>query len=549
MGTAEIEATVGAVQENFRFLVLEVRRQLEETRRVMHSPEASREKLFARDDYIDNLKSVIENKCFRLLGNERLEKRRVDAIRSINVATANLERIGDFAVNIVAQLQYLDEHDVLMELGPDPFFEKILEGFDLVENALLDVEMPKALALCRIEVEVDKLYETVFGQIMEKLRSDDRPEPLVTSLFIFRYFERMGDSLLNVGEAAIFAAVGERLKIGQYQALEETLHEVDLQLDEVDYEGIWETRSGARIGTLHTRNDEPGGGRWIIFKEGRKAKILEEKEGLERWQAVRPGLPPRVFGYHEHGRMASLLMEYLEGTTLQKLTLEADAPTLKSALTLAFETIGDVWAETFEPKPSKPRFVKQIQRRLPDVLKVHPEFQRPAARIGALELPSFDDLLERIAPLDVKLVCPFSVLIHGDFNTDNLIINPSEREVHFIDLHRSKPFDYVQDVSVFMVSNFRTPVFEPTARARLEGVSLQMLQFARDFAASRDDHGFEARLALGRSLLTSTRFEIKEDFSRAMFLRALFLIERLIDHDEAGRDFAEFTLPDEVTRF
>ena len=281
------------------------------------------------------------------------------------------------------------------------------------------------------------------------------------------------------------------------------------------------------------------------------AKILEEKEGLERWHAVRPGLPPRVFGYHEHGRMASLLMEYLEGTTLQKLTIEPNPGTLKSALTLAFDTIGDVWADTFEPTPSKPRFVKQIKRRLPDVLKVHPEFQRPAGRIGSLELPSFDDLLERIAPLDDQLVCPFSVLIHGDFNTDNLIINPGEGEVHFIDLHRSKLFDYVQDVSVFMVSNFRKPVFEPAVRGRLEAVSLQMLQFARDFAAARGDSTFDARLALGlaRSLLTSTRFEIKEDFSRSMFLRAMFLIERLIDHDEAGRDYAEFRLPDEITRF
>lgn len=544
----ETDAAIAAVHENFRFLVLEVKNQVLATQEILRDQAQSLvSKLFARDDYIDNLKSVIENKCYRLLGNEKLEKKKVDRLRGVLVATANLERIADFAVNIVGQLQYLEDRDVLEHFGPDPFFTKVVDSLTLVEDAVLDVHMAKALQLCRSEVDIDELYAKVFRSIMDELREGRGPEDLVTSLFVYRYFERMGDSLLNVGEAAIFAAAGEKLKISQYQSLAETLEEVDLSINDVDYEGIWETRSGARIGTLHSPEGDEGG-RWIIFKEGRRQKVLEEKEGLERWEEVMPGLPPKIFGFHEHGDMASLLLEYLQGETLQKLVLRAPPERVKAGLTLAFETIATVWTRTLEPKACKAKFVRQLKKRLPDVLKVHPEFSTPHSRVGAMHNLSFDELLDQAAPFDDELSAPFRLLIHGDFNTDNLIINPEQGEVHYIDLHRAKPSDYLQDVSVFIVSNFRLPVRESEPRRRLNAVTLEFFRFARDFAGKNDDETFHARLALGlaRSFFTSTRFELNEDFSKTMFLRAVYLLERLVAHRNSGAPWGEFRFPDAI---
>ena len=47
-------------------------------------------KIVARDDYVDNLKSMIENKCFRLLANEDLDEGTVNLLRAINVAGINM---------------------------------------------------------------------------------------------------------------------------------------------------------------------------------------------------------------------------------------------------------------------------------------------------------------------------------------------------------------------------------------------------------------------------------------------------------------------------
>ncbi|MCA9701004.1 MAG: hypothetical protein KC431_25990, partial [Myxococcales bacterium] len=343
MTTSSEAIAVAGIRENFKFLALEVTKLLEDTQRVLLDPQdEARSKLAARDDYIDNLKSMIENKCFRLLTSEDLDEGTINLIRAINTATNNLERIADFGVNIIGQIKYVVDHEILHRFDCDPFFKAILGTLGVIEDALFRRNMSLALQLCRAELEIDELYDAVFRRIMVDLRNGDAPEDLVTTLFIYRYLERAGDSLLNIGEAAIFATVGEKLKVSEFQALEESLasSEVELDLHDVDYQGIWETRSGARIGMVHPGE---GGGRSVVFKEGRTKKVLEEKQALELWEQLEPGLPPRIYGYHDHGPKASLLLEYLQGKTFQRLMLDADARLCTTAYMLVIETISRVW--------------------------------------------------------------------------------------------------------------------------------------------------------------------------------------------------------------
>ena len=530
MTTSSEAIAVAGVRENFKFLALEVGKLLEDAQRMLADPRGEMAKVAARDDYVDNLKSMIENKCFRLLTSEDLDEATIDLIRAINTSSNNLERIADFGVNIVGQIRYLTDTDVLHRFDPEPFFKSIFGALAIIEDALFRRDMSLALRICRSELEIDELYAAVFRRIMEDLRRGDPPEDLVTTLFIYRYLERAGDSLLNIGEAAIFASVGEKLKVSEFQALEETLvTETGLELAEFDYQGIWETRSGSRVGMVRAHDS---GKRSVVFKEGRTNKVLEEKEALERWEQLEPGLPPRVFGFHDHGERASLLLEYLQGDTFQRIMLDSDGRVCTTAFMMMVETIGRVWNSTLQREPCKPGFLRQIASRLPDVFKVHPEFRGKATRINTLEIPGLEKLLRNASSLDEQLVAPFQVLIHGDFNTDNIIVNLPQRRVHLIDLHRSRAFDYLQDVSVFIVSNFRMKIFEPAPRRRLDQISLEFLDFARKFAEAHGDDSFDARLALGlaRSLLTSTRFEMDPAFSRTMMLRARYLIERLLGH-------------------
>jgi aminoglycoside phosphotransferase (APT) family kinase protein len=156
--------------------------------------------------------------------------------------------------------------------------------------------------------------------------------------------------------------------------------------------------------------------------------------------------------------------------------------------------------------------------------------------------------LDRLEALEARCGVKFSVLIHGDFNTDNIIL-PFEgdgRGVRLIDLHRSRLGDYLQDASVFLVSNFRLQIFEAPVRRRIQDTMRWVLDFTREQAARWDDVHAEPRLGLGlvRSLITSTRFILDEGFARELHLRGEFVMERLL----RAQAPSDFQLPEELFR-
>ncbi|MEZ4380049.1 MAG: PhoU domain-containing protein [Nannocystaceae bacterium] len=540
-----------AIQENFRFLVLEVTKQIESTVQVLTTgDEALIDSVYLKDDYIDNLRGFIDAKCLTVIRDaDEGDERTVELARAVDIVTNNLERMADFAVNILRQYKYIKDHAILRGYGLEPLFAEVLGALGKVSEAIFKADVNGALEICRSEFNLDEMYAERFQRVMSELRAGgEEVEDLVTTLFIVRYLERMGDSLLNIGEAIISLALHERLKIHQYWALEETLDVGRGEAKGLSLESIFETRSGCRIGKVRDHR-EGSEGNLVLFKEGQRDKLLEEREGILFWQENFPDLVPKILSWHEGEHHASLLLEYLSGQTFQQILLEGTSDELRAALQALGATLRSIWEATRVDEPVQPGFVGQIAKRLRDVKKVHPGFGDDDQTIGALKVPAFADLLRRAEAIEAQLPAPFSTFIHGDFNVDNIIFDPEKDRLHFIDLHRSRRFDYVQDVSVFMVSNFRLPVLETTIRRRLSAVILAVYRFVQTFAQEAGDATFEARLTLGmvRSFTTSTRFVLDPSFARAMYLRARYLLERLLAHE--GGDWSTFSMPTNVLRY
>jgi len=209
-------------------------------------------------------------------------------------------------------------------------------------------------------------------------------------------------------------------------------------------------------------------------------------------------------------------------------------------------TLHEIWAQTLTPRPCPTNFMAQLEDRLDSVRQVHPDFERPERSLGLARIAPTVELIARCKALEAELPAPMSMLIHGDFNTNNVVYDHERQQVHFIDLYRSTEGDYVQDVAVFLISNFRVPLLGRQERDRLNWVIAQFLDFACGFAEEIGDVTFHARLALGlaRSLYTSTRFELNPKFSKEMYLRAHFLMEKTLAHQ--GAPWETFRLPEGV---
>jgi phosphate uptake regulator len=547
--------TFEGLDENYRFIVLEVENQIRSTARFLSSP--SREgydRIVSRDDYIDNLKTVIENKCYsRIHTDKTLDMKRVDRIRAVQVVCVNLERIADYCVNIVRQVGYLSDQSLLAEYDHEPLFQEILVSVANILPSYQKNDMSGALAICRSEFELDRMYKTVFDRLLEAMGGSSKASDLITVLFIFRYLERIGDSLLNIGEALIFAILGERIKIEQFDALQQTLTKTGFSssISDIDFKSIWGTRSGCRISRVSSKVSKPVGpdSHGSIYKEGNLEKIRKERENIVKWSRLFPGVVPEIYGYHEDQGKGSLLLEFLPGCTLDEIVLTAEAEVFENAFFLLEQTLTDVWESTRKPVPIPLDNMKQLRNRLGLVLQIHPEFRRTELALGCSRVDSSDMLIKDCEELEKTLPAPFSVFTHGDFNVNNIVYNHERQQIHFIDLYRSRDYDYVQDISVFLISNFRMPVFEPIMRGRINVVIEKFFTFSSEMAKAYGDGTFEARLAfaLARSFYTSTRFELNHKFAKEMFHRALFLLETIRRSDAGG--WEGFRLPQNVLSY
>jgi phosphate uptake regulator len=534
------------IEENLQFQIFEVQSQLERTANYIDKP--SHELLnciLSRDSYLDNLKTNIQRKCFSLATDET--NGRVDTLNAVNTVAANLERIADYCEKIVRQMTYIEDDKVFKSYDFSLLFSEIIAGVSLVHKAVVSGDVKVAISICKIEETIDELYAEILNRILQTLKSGKHTQSLVTTIFIARYLERMGDSLLNIGESIISAFLGESIKIEQLEVLEKSLVEANLnpKVSDLSLQAMGETKSGCRIDLVSNRN-ETDAATMVIFKAGQPAKLQQEKAGVDYWDALMPGIAPTIYAHRQEAGSAALLFEYLNGDTFEKILLNGTDAEFSKVQAALKQTLSTVWKKTRREEQKPSNFIEQIRDRLESVYTIHPGFSSNDIVFGNIVIPSFMSLLEEVENIEKDLISPFSVLTHGDFNIDNILYDKQTDKIRFIDLHRSSLGDYVQDISVFMVSNYRLPVFDTKVRRRINQTICGFHIFAAEVAKGAGDKTFNLRLALGlaRSLITSTRFVLDKDVASDMLLRSRYLMEA-VARVKPGH-YAKFKLPEDA---
>jgi len=532
------------IAENLRFLIRAVQTQVSRARQyVVNGSIEVESSMRSRDDYINNLRTFVQSAAFE----EAASTEDLAFPTAASTIATNLERIADFCLDVVDQLRHVDGDGGVEYPEFVPCFNVVEKALGNVEIAIEELDVHEALKVCRAEPRLDDIYSEAFRGHLAAMEAGGDVHRNVTLLFVTHYFERMGDSLLNIGEAIISASLGEKIKIGQLWALQGSLSDMDPDqtVNDVELRTPGESRSGCRIAMV---SDAEQSEATRVFKEGDLQKLIEERDAIAVWQEQVPGIAPKVHSFLENGSHAAMLMEYLPGRTLEQVVLQGDGRELREAVDRTTKTLRQVWETTWSPEPVATSFVQQLRKRLPEVFTVHSSFRRDGVQIGGIRTGGLEAELERLAQLEEGRNPNFSVLIHGDFNTDNIILpfRAGSDQVRLIDLHRSCMGDYLQDISVFLVSNYRLQIFEAPIRRRINDVMQWILDFTRAQAEQWEDRDVEVRLAIGmvRSLITSTRFILDEGFAKELYLRAEYLIDRLLNCAEPE----SFQLPLEVFR-
>lgn len=172
-------------------------------------------KVIKQDDKIDELREYIRDRSIELLVLKQPMARDLRYIYALGFIALELERIGDYAVNIAEETIKICQDEYIKDLIDIPkMYEEckkmILEVKESLENENEDLAREIALQ----DDKIDSLYNRVQEDCLRVMNAN--PQTInqgVNLLFIGRYLERIGDHITNICEKIIYVANGKMIEI------------------------------------------------------------------------------------------------------------------------------------------------------------------------------------------------------------------------------------------------------------------------------------------------------------------------------------------------
>ena len=166
------------------------------------------------DNSINALHIAIDQRCFKLLALHQPMATDLRVIVSGVKINSDLERVGDFAVNIAeAALRYLT-HAAVKPLIEIPRMADIAQGMlrDAL-NAYVKHDTAVAQDVLNRDDALDGLKSQVFRELLSCMLNDPgTTEPALDLILVSRHLERIGDHATNIAEEVIFIASGRDVR-------------------------------------------------------------------------------------------------------------------------------------------------------------------------------------------------------------------------------------------------------------------------------------------------------------------------------------------------
>jgi len=175
---------------------------------LVHRREEEAERVIAADKEINDLQIDIDDRALRLLATQSplaIDLRLITSTMKIN---ANLERIGDQAVNVAENVLKLLPYPPLKPLIDIPRMAEIAKKMthDALD-AFVNRDPELARDVLRRDDEVDLLKDQIFRELLTYMMADPGTIGRALSLILIsRNLERIADHATNIAEDVIFIA-------------------------------------------------------------------------------------------------------------------------------------------------------------------------------------------------------------------------------------------------------------------------------------------------------------------------------------------------------
>jgi phosphate transport system protein len=186
------------------------------TRALVECDRALAQKVREGDDEIDRMFLDIEKRSLTLLAQQAPVAGDLRLIVAILRVVNDLERVGDLAYNIAKLVQLEDFcepgpkalHALVAELGQAAghLIGKAIDAWAAKDETL-------AADLAREDDRIDELHAQLIHSLLE-LNDQASVGPAIRLAMVGRYFERIGDHAVNMGERVRYFITGDEEHLG-----------------------------------------------------------------------------------------------------------------------------------------------------------------------------------------------------------------------------------------------------------------------------------------------------------------------------------------------
>ena len=178
---------------------------------LVNRDRALADEAIAMDDIADSYNVNIETRCLRLLALQQPMARDLRTIAAAMKIITDIERMGDYTVDIAKTAKFLADQTPFKPLVDIPQMAEIVQR---MLREVLEAFVSRDLELVEKMVSNDDIVDKMAHDLHEELADAIEQNPKVTRqalrlLLITRYLERIADHITNVGERVYYMETGE----------------------------------------------------------------------------------------------------------------------------------------------------------------------------------------------------------------------------------------------------------------------------------------------------------------------------------------------------
>ncbi len=209
---ATFDRALDRVKDDVLRLGALVEQALERSGRALSERDAELADRVRWDDRdVNELQRQINTDITTLIATQAPVARDVRELLALYHASAELERMGDYAVNIAKLAQQLASEPETPILKQIPQMARICrEQLHSAMRALVDISEEEARGVCERDDEIDHLYNSVYEDAIAMMtEAPARARQATHMLFAAHHLERLGDRVTNIGEDVVYLATGQ----------------------------------------------------------------------------------------------------------------------------------------------------------------------------------------------------------------------------------------------------------------------------------------------------------------------------------------------------